>query len=590
MQRLRTLVSPLRAHIVRRRSATTCSSSFPTDFCSIQTLNGQNWKENTENNNPPWNPPWIRGFATTVVAATTVIAATATVAEAEPSKKGYDFPPVWFGLARGIHDQYIIDKEIGKGSYGDVYKCMHKKEKKHYAVKILDKKKLRNAESIEDIDRELEMLRLIQGQANIITLKGSFEDTEKVYLVMELCEGGDLYDHIDRFQGKFTESDVADIVSQILAALAHCHLKGVVICDIKPDNFLFDTQGADATLKAIDFGLSRRFTPGRPLRRAGGTAYFVAPEVLRYEYGPESDMWSVGVIAYMLLTGRMPFDGETEKDILLNVLWSKGPDYNLPEFELVSPEGKALVKSLLNRDAGLRPSASSALAHSWIRTRGRKANGRPHVILDAAVLSALKTYSSTGLMRKMAVRAMAREMSDLCMDGTPLEAVSNLKAQFEAIDTNTTGTISIDELKTALEQSVFNVSDRELKEILEGIDLAGEGEINYLEFLAAAVNLHQLQVEHTPEFERLARLAFDKFDLDKSGHFTASELKEALLTTRKCYVTGGDKVTDAMIAQLIAEVDTDGDGQVSFEEFLNLLAANAPTSRSRYGWIKSPGS
>jgi calcium-dependent protein kinase len=221
----------------------------------------------------------MRGFATSVVAVSTVIAATATVAEAEPSKKGYDFPPVWFGLARGINDQYIINEEIGKGSYGNVHMCMHKKEKKHYAVKILDKKKLRNAESIEDIDRELEMLRLIQGQANIITLKGSFEDAEKVYLVMELCEGGDLYDHIDRFQGKFTESDVAEIVSQILAALAHCHLKGVVICDIKPDNFLFDKQGVDATLKAIDFGLSRRFTPGRPLRRAGGTAYFVAPEV-----------------------------------------------------------------------------------------------------------------------------------------------------------------------------------------------------------------------------------------------------------------------------------------------------------------------
>ena len=115
------------------------------------------------------------------------------------------------------------------------------------------------------------------------------------------------------------------------------------------------------------------------------------------------------------------------------------------------------------------------------------------------------------------------------------------------------------------------------------------GEINYFEFVAAAVNLHQLQSEHSPEFERLARHAFEKFDLDKAGYFTASNLKQALLTTRKCYVTGGNEVTDAMIEDLIAQVDSDGDGKVSFEEFLNLLAASAPSSRSRYGWIKSPG-
>jgi len=530
------------------------------------------------------NASWNRGFAASVAVATIAVAATTTAAEAEP-RKAQEFPPVWFGFKRGFHEHYKLGQEIGKGSYGNVHKCKHTKESTDYAVKVLNKKKIRNAESIEDIDREVELLVLIQGQENIIQLKDSYEDEASVYLVMELCEGGDLYDRIDDCRGVFTEADVAEIISQILRALAHCHLKGVVICDIKPDNFLFHRRGSDGVLKAIDFGLSRRFTPGRPLRRAGGTAYFVAPEVLRYEYGPESDMWSVGVIAYMLLTGRMPFDGETEKDILLNVLWSKGPDFDLPEWERISPEGKALVQSLLKRDAGLRPSACSALEHPWMRTRGRRSNGKS-VMLDAAVLSALQSYAGTGSMRKMAIRAMAREMSG---SAVPLDGIQCLQQQFEAIDKDKTGTISSEELKSALEQSMWKVSEAELDEILKGIDLAGEGEINYLEFVAAAVNLHQLQSEHSPEFERLARHAFEKFDLDKAGYFTASNLKQALLTTRKCYVTGGDEVTDAMIEDLIAQVDSDGDGKVSFDEFLNLLAASAPSSRSRYGWVKSPG-
>mmetsp|Transcript_34338 Transcript_34338/g.65602 ORF Transcript_34338/g.65602 Transcript_34338/m.65602 type:complete len:121 (+) Transcript_34338:150-512(+) len=117
--------------------------------------------------------------------------------------------------------------------------------------------------------------------------------------------------------------------------------------------------------------------------------------------------------------------------------------------------------------------------------------------------------------------------------------------------------------------------------------MAGEGEINYLEFVAAAINLHQLHSENEDEFQRLARAAFEKFDVDKSGFFTATELKEVLKTTRKCY-SQGLEVTDLMVAELISQVDTDGDGKVSFDEFLALLHTNGPSNRSRYGWIKTP--
>eukprot|EP00959_Pyramimonas_sp_CCMP1952_P350162 7336304-Pyramimonas_sp.AAC.1 len=346
MLRLRVLVPRRQTHLARRCSgATACPYSVPIDnyasdlvpwhsstlnvpFACLTTRTHVHTNAGTHRSSGSTqnayhyggtHASWNRGFAASVTVATIAVAAMTTVATAE-TRKEKAFPPVWFGFKRGFNEHYTLGQEIGKGSYGNVHKCNHRKERKEYAVKVLDKKKIRNAESIEDIDREVELLVLIQGQDNIIQLKvcaacsnlarmgfqamqigrflkafrlsfhESYEDEAMVYLVMELCEGGDLYDRIDDCRGAshskakngrsrvFTEADVADLISQVLQALAHCHLKGVVICDIKPDNFLFDKRGSEGVLKAIDFGLSRQFTPGRPLRRAGGTAYFVAPE------------------------------------------------------------------------------------------------------------------------------------------------------------------------------------------------------------------------------------------------------------------------------------------------------------------------
>jgi len=543
------------------------------------------------------SPPYSESrsyFSRAAAAAATITAVTAAAtytgwglqeAHTEGVKQGTrEFPTIWFGFQSGFQEAYDVGKEIGQGSFGLVRICQCKKTKNSYAVKVLDKLKITNAEGIEDIDREVELLTLVRNHKNVINLIGAYEDSSKVYLVMELCSGGDIYDKIDNCNGRLTESDVAEIVFQMLSALAHCHLKGVVLCDVKPDNFLFTTKhktvkGA-GPLRAIDLGLSRRFVHGKALRRAAGTAYFVAPEVLRYEYGPESDLWSVGVIAFLLLSGGVPFDGDSEREILKKVVREE-PSFDGPQWQRVSAEAKNLVACMLTRDAAMRPSAAGALSHPWFRAMNKTAAETP---LDSAVLSALQTFASSGRMRKMALRAMARETVS-----EKLEAVLQLEQQFKAMDVDHTGMISFEELRSALRHSALKHTDAELGEMLHGIDLAGEGEINYLEFVAAAINLHQLAVQNQEQFERLARAAFEKFDLDKSGYFTASELKEALQTTRKCY-SQGSEVTDQFVADLIAQVDTDGDGKVSFEEFLALLHTDRPESYSRYGWIKNPKS
>ncbi|KAK3254683.1 hypothetical protein CYMTET_36106, partial [Cymbomonas tetramitiformis] len=334
--------------------------------------------------------------------------------------------------------------------------------------------------AIEDIEREVELMMLVRGHENIVYLKEAFENEDTVFLVMELLTGGNIYDRYSRSSENLTENDVAHVVTQVLNALAHCHLKGVVMCDVKPDNFLFEQHSPGAQLKAIDFGLSRQFTPGRALRRAAGTAFFVAPEVLRYEYGPESDVWSVGVMAYLLLVGRVPFNGQSEKEVLLNVMRGTGPDYEAPEWRRISPEAQSFVRALLNRDAALRPSACAALSHPWLRNSHTVRGSCFDTPLDSAVVCALDSFARSGRMRKIAVRAMARETA-----ASKLKIVTDLEEQFKHMDADHTEKISLEELKHVIEQSSLKYTDTELRQLLNGLDMDGAGTINYLEFVAA---------------------------------------------------------------------------------------------------------
>jgi len=140
----------------------------------------------------------------------------------------------------------------------------------------------------------------------------------QVYLLLELCTGGELFDHIKE-QGSFSEADAANIVRQILRVTAECHLNGIIHRDLKPENFLYASKGLDV-LKAIDFGLSDFFKPDTKFTRIVGSPYYVAPEVLKKNYGPAADVWSVGVIAYVLLCGGPPFWGETDEELFDSII------------------------------------------------------------------------------------------------------------------------------------------------------------------------------------------------------------------------------------------------------------------------------
>ncbi|CAI0553734.1 unnamed protein product [Linum tenue] len=205
-----------------------------------------------------------------------------------------------FGFSKHFGNKYELGDEVGRGHFG--YTCAAKFKKgelkgQQVAVKVIPKVKMTTAIAIEDVRREVKILRALTGHNNLVQFYDAYEDSDNVYIVMELCEGGELLDRILSRGGKYSEEDAKTVMIQILNVVAFCHLQGVVHRDLKPENFLFTSKDEDSQLKAIDFGLSDFVKPDERLNDIVGSAYYVAPEVLHRSYGTEADVWSIGVIA-----------------------------------------------------------------------------------------------------------------------------------------------------------------------------------------------------------------------------------------------------------------------------------------------------
>eukprot|EP00249_Psilotum_nudum_P009776 c22148_g2_i1 orf=233-1084(+) len=220
-----------------------------------------------------------------------------------------DTPQMGTVLCRPMEDlraTYTLGRELGRGQFGVTHLCTHKITGGLFACKSIAKRKLRNKEDIDDVRREVQIMHHLTGQQNIVELKGAYEDKHSVHLVMELCAGGELFDRIVS-KGHYTERAAANLCRTIVKVVQICHSLGVMHRDLKPENFLFLSKNEDSPLMATDFGLSVFFKPGQVFRDIVGSAYYVAPEVLRRRYGPEADVWSAGIILYILLSGVPPF-------------------------------------------------------------------------------------------------------------------------------------------------------------------------------------------------------------------------------------------------------------------------------------------
>lgn len=247
---------------------------------------------------------------------------------------------------KNIDEVYRRDaKKLGSGTYGEVTAVTHIETGQRRAVKVIARSKIKNWERFQTEVKILQQL----DHPNVIKLYEYFEDDTNVYLVTELCTGGELFDRIIK-EEFFSEAVAAKVFKQILQALNYCHNMSIVHRDLKPENFLFVSPDANADLKIIDFGLSKIMNGGRlhRMKTRAGTPYYISPEVLAGNYDVSCDMWSAGCMLYILLCGYPPFYGDNNQEILQMV--ARGNfDYDGEEWDDISSEAKDLINKLITR-------------------------------------------------------------------------------------------------------------------------------------------------------------------------------------------------------------------------------------------------
>mmetsp|Transcript_39542 Transcript_39542/g.101085 ORF Transcript_39542/g.101085 Transcript_39542/m.101085 type:complete len:479 (-) Transcript_39542:266-1702(-) len=446
-------------------------------------------------------------------------------------------------LTGNIVDFYQIGKELGKGQFGTTRLATHKKSGIAYACKTINKAKLQTPDDIEDVRREIAIMKHLD-HPNVVKLNEVYEDKKFVHLVMEVCSGGELFDRIVE-RVYYSEKDAATAVRTMAKIIEHCHLRGVIHRDLKPENFLLATIEKDAAIKATDFGLSVYFKGGEFFKDIVGSAYYVAPEVLRKRYNHEADIWSAGVILYILLSGVPPFWGNTEQEIFDSVLRGK-PEFDSDPWPKISEPAKNLVKKMLQPDPSKRITIKEVLKDPWLVENGL-ASDAP---LDESVLNNIKNFANMNKLKKEAFRFIAGSLA-------PTQ-VMELQAAFKKIDIDGNGTITLDELRTALSTTFEGQGiEEELLQLMKAADVDGDGQIDYAEFLAATVQLSTLQSEDNLE------KAFSHFDSDGSGSISISELKAGLSNVRGMDMN--------VIEGLVKEIDKNGDGQIDFNEFCTMM-------------------
>ncbi|WCJ24037.1 Calcium-dependent protein kinase family protein [Euphorbia peplus] len=266
-------------------------------------------------------------------------------------------------MTQALNRDYHINKEIGRGRFGVVFRCNSYSTGDSYAVKSIDKT-LTSGDSIDAqcLLTEPKILQLLSPHPHIIQLYNAYEDDAYLHMVVELCSGQDLHDLIIT-NGVLTENEARLLFIQLMKAISHCHNYGVVHRDIKPDNILLDSRNS---VKLADFGSAEVIMDGEMINGVVGTPYYVAPEILAGRgYGMKVDVWSAGVVLYVMLAGFPPFYGETAVEIFEAV--SRGNlRFPLRAFHGVSPAVKDLLRRMLCKDVSKRFSADQVLMHPWM--------------------------------------------------------------------------------------------------------------------------------------------------------------------------------------------------------------------------------
>lgn len=443
-------------------------------------------------------------------------------------------------LPKRLADDYEQDQAVlGTGYNGDVHRATCKRTGATYAVKSF---KLHGvtAEKKGELCTECEIF-LMLDHPHVARLVDVYEDEKHLNLVMECMTGGELFDRV-KARRVFTEKDASVAMRQMLLSINYIHCNQVVHRDLKLENFLYESTTSDH-LKLIDFGFSKIWEPNTRMALSCGTLAYVAPEVLDGSYDSQCDMWSLGVIAFVLLSGYMPFKGSERAQV--NSILGGRVNWRQDKWRNVGSQGCDFVKALLVTDPLVRLTAEQALQHEFITMyEVVAADSASH--FDNSMAEALCEFAKASQFRKACMSMMAWSLTN--------EERAQVREAFMEVDTSKQGTITLLELKNVL-TTRFTLTDEAIKPIFAALDTSCDETIHYSEFLAAMVStriaLH----------DDLLMTTFRRFDVDSSGFITIDNLREVLGKTHS-----GQELED-----LLKEADMSEDGQISYDEFITYL-------------------
>ena len=452
----------------------------------------------------------------------------------------------------GIEDNYIKEKMLGEGSFGQVWLARHKTFGKEFALKIIEKGPYSNSKQIEN---EIAILKKLDHPC-ILKIAEFHSTPNKYYLVTDYCRDGELFDLIKE-RDSFTEREASFILYQVLLAIRYCHKMRIVHRDIKPENILITGKESSGLLyvKLIDFGTAKIFNESHKNKALVGSSYYIAPEVLRGNYDEACDLWSIGVIMYIMLVGTPPFNGEEDDDIL-NAVKIGHYDTTLPQYQRLSPSAKDLMSKLLKYQPNERITAEEALKHPWFNTEDILRINYLDENLAKSLLSNMENYKSDNIIKCAVLAYLVHQNTSLkeCQDASKL---------FNSLDKDHDGKLSKNDLIYAYKE-YFNLSDQQAMNkadyIFKNIDTDSNGMLENEEFIRACINPI---IFTSPNY---IKVAFDYFDKNKDGNISIAEIEEKFFHGIK--QTPNSKMK---LQKMFEQIDVDKSGFINFEEFSYMI-------------------
>lgn len=431
---------------------------------------------------------------------------------------------------KDIRLDYVFHRVLGEGRFGKVRRAVRKHDQFRVAVKSMLKKDIKQSE-VHLLRQEVRAMQMLT-HPNIVSLVDLYESPTHVHIVLELCHGGELLERILR-EKFLSEVVCADLMHQILSAIAYMHDRGITHRDLKPENLLLATE-TGWTVKVCDFGLSKFYDESTSRMSARlGTVYYMSPEVLRQNYTSKCDLWSLGVILYVMLSGYPPFSGKNDSETYASILKDPVVFHHSGKWDSISLEAKEFILGLLDRDEERRLSARQALQVRWILG---EASGTSQVTTRA--LESLQHFCAMNKFKRAAVGHMSESLSE--------SEMSQLEQEFRSIDVDLDGFITSKELAEAIVRTHSST-----QVTFHMLDANGDDRIDLSEYVKAAIArkeyLRDQRIAHT----------FSWFDQDKNGSISVQELRLAMRGA----------LSEEDVLDFVRTMDLNGDNEIDLEEF-----------------------